>query len=259
MFLGTSFFLNTRNIQLSVFAYVVVAYFSFIMGVIYCLVEHFYGRRVEKVESKLNSEKDTILAEIRDLKGQMAAEKIEKQLKQSLKKSKSSASEKFDGKVSFKGATSHLQKIEPEDTGVENQEPDKEFTIKAVSSFSLLFWVTSSTFAIGSMLQIQFLTFATDSLLNRYGYNFEDAKNTVALLPIAAVICSPFVAAILSKTGQKPLILALDLLLGVGIYTFMRSLEVKPGWQVTLSIFMIGFFYAIFTAIIWPSMTLTVP
>lgn len=78
------------------------------MAVIYCLLDHFLTTRIEKDEASLLSKKETLIAEIRDLKGQIVAERVEMELKQSLKKSKSSGSGKFDGKISFKGPTSHL-------------------------------------------------------------------------------------------------------------------------------------------------------
>ena len=178
------------------------------------------------------------------------------ELKQSLQKSKGSGSGKFDGKISFKGATSHIQNSEEEP---DNQEADSQFSIKSIASFSWLFWLTSATFALGSMLQFQFLTFSTDCLVNRFGYKFEEAKNTVALMPISSMIVSPFVAAAIGKIGRKPLILIIDIMLGVSVFVFMRSLEVQPSFLVVLGIVLIGVHYSIFVAIVWPSMTLTVP
>lgn len=123
----------------------------------------------------------------------------------------------------------------------------------------MLFWITSMTFAIGSMLQIQFLAFSTDCLVNRYGYKYEDAKNVVATMPIASMIFSPVIAAAIGKFGKKPLILMLDFIFAIGIFFFMRTLPVEPSYLVVLGIVMIGIHYSIFVAIIWPSMTLTVP
>lgn len=78
-------------------------------------------------------------------------------------------------------------------------------------------------------------------------------------MPISSMIVSPFVAAAIGKVGKKPLILVIDIFLGVGVYIFMRSLEVQPSYLVVLSIVLIGVHYSIFVAIVWPSMTLTVP
>ena len=62
MFVGTQFFVKSRLIKLSMFAHIVVCYFSFFMAVIYCLVEHFADRRIEQSEEKLNAKKDTLVA-----------------------------------------------------------------------------------------------------------------------------------------------------------------------------------------------------
>lgn len=78
MFVGTQFFVKYRLIQLSMFAQIVVCYFSFFMAVIYCLVEHYADKKIEASDARLNAEKDTLVAQIRDLKGQIAAEEIKK-------------------------------------------------------------------------------------------------------------------------------------------------------------------------------------
>ena len=49
------------------------------------------------------------------MKGQAFAEELKKSVTQSLKKSGSSGSGKFEGKISFKGPTSQIQQIEIED------------------------------------------------------------------------------------------------------------------------------------------------
>jgi len=78
-------------------------------------------------------------------------------------------------------------------------------------------------------------------------------------MPISSMIVSPFVAAAIGKFGKKPLILVIDITLGVGVFIFMRTLEVQPSPFVVLSIILIGIHYSIFVAIVWPAMTLTVP
>ena len=54
MFVGTSFFVKYRVIQISMLSYIVVSYLSFIMAVIYCLLDHFIAKRVAKDEYRLN-------------------------------------------------------------------------------------------------------------------------------------------------------------------------------------------------------------
>ena len=54
MFGGTSFFVKYRVIQISMLSYIVVSYLSFIMAVIYCLLDHFIAKRVAKDEYRLN-------------------------------------------------------------------------------------------------------------------------------------------------------------------------------------------------------------
>jgi len=73
------------------------------------------------------------------------------------------------------------------------------------------------------------------------------------------MVFSPIIAGAIGKFGKKPLILVIDFIFGIGIFLFMRTLPVSPSYLVVLGIVMVGIHYSIFVAIIWPSMTLTVP
>lgn len=145
----------------------------------------------------------------------------------------------------------------PEDQEEDNAN-DAEFSFRDIGALSGLFWLTSFTFALGTMVYFQFFAFSTDCMVNRFGYTFEEAKNSVAIIPASSLIFSPIAALLIGKFGKKPLVLALDVILGAGVFLYMKSLPVQKGPMVVLCLVLIGLHYAIFVAIIWPAMTLTV-
>ena len=108
------------------------------------------------------------------------------------------------------------------------------------------------------MVYFQFFAFSTDCMINRFGYTFEDEKNYIAIIPASSIIFSPIAALLVGKLGKKPLILSLDIVLGIAVFLYMRSLPVEPGPLVVVCLVLIGLHYAIFVAIIWPAMTLSV-
>lgn len=62
MFVGTSFFVKQRKIQLSMLSYVVVSYLGFLMAVAYCVLDHVLTRKFDREETELNAKKDTLIA-----------------------------------------------------------------------------------------------------------------------------------------------------------------------------------------------------
>lgn len=136
------------------------------------------------------------------------------------------ASAKFEGKKSVKISEDYRK---PESEEELEKSSDAEFTFRDVCSLSRLFWLTALTFALGTMVYFQFFAFSTDCMVNRFGYSFEEAKNTVAIIPASSLVFSPIAALIIAKIGKKPLILSLDILLGIGVFVYMRLIPVKPG------------------------------
>jgi hypothetical protein len=93
----------------------------------------------------------------------------------------------------------------------------------------------------------------------RFGYNFEDAKNTIAMLPLFAIFFGPLVSVIVTKTGNKPLCFTFACGVVTGIFFYLRTLPAEPSISVLVCVIGIGLFYSAFVAIIWPSLTLSVP
>ena len=95
--------------------------------------------------------------------------------------------------------------------------------------------------------------------MNRFGYEYEQAKNVVAISPLVSMCCGPLFAAGLSRLGKKPLFLIIDFILSIGVLMYMRTLDAIPSIAVIGCIAAMGVHYSLFVAIIWPAMTLTIP
>lgn len=56
--MGASLFLKSRLINLAMFSYLILCYLSFLMAVIYCVLEHFFERNSLKKEANLSKIND---------------------------------------------------------------------------------------------------------------------------------------------------------------------------------------------------------
>lgn len=184
-YVGPILFLKTRVMYWTLFTYVGLTYLSFLMAVIYCLIEHRVEKTVKIKEDELVKEKKRIIEELEIREGKDFASTIIQSVHQELDRS---TSQDTDAET---------------DDDEEDQDDEKNapFEVKDVKSFSLKFWITATAFALGSQCYIQFVAFSTDCLVNRYGYTFEEAKDIVSVLPITALFFGPVISTIITKLG----------------------------------------------------------
>lgn len=134
-----------------------------------------------------------------------------------------------------------------------------KFTFKHVNHFGKLFWCLTLVFAFISMSYFQFTNFVTDFLMQRFKYSYLDAKNLVALIPIATIIFIPILSSIIVLVGMKGIALVISSLVACFIYWYMGTMPAEPSFNVTLCIIGVAFFYSLYSSVIWSSMTLVVP
>ena len=96
-------------------------------------------------------------------------------------------------------------------------------------------------------------------MVNRYGYTFQEAKNTLSILPIISIVLGPIVSTVTTKLGQKPLFLCFVSAMLTGIYFLMTSFIAQPTNNLFYCLIGLGCYFSVFGAIIWPMMTLSVP
>jgi hypothetical protein len=186
--IGPNLFLKYRVISYTMFAYVIVTFFSFIMAVTYCLIEHNFEAKVAKSEAILKVKKKKIVKELEAIEGKGFVNKMIKTVQKLLE----GASDSGMGSTII---------LEADQENEADEEKDAPFQVRDIKKFSALFWVTAIGFAIGSNLYLQFVAFSTDCLVQRFGYTFDDAKSTISALPIFAIFFGPVISTVVTKTG----------------------------------------------------------
>ena len=247
LFIGPDLFIKYRVMCYTLSVYVFLSFFSFLMMVIYSLTEHRHEIASAKREKILQREKQIMIKQVEESEGKDFASMMLTSVNATFKDSTLSKHEVKE------------QANSEDDNDQNKDEKMADFQIQDVKSFSILFWITSFVFAIGSNCYLQFLGFCTDCLINRFGYTFQQAKNTISLLPIFGMIFGPIISTVITKVGFKPLFLIFALVLEIFLFLFLRSLPSEPSNYVLLSIIGMGMFYSTFVAVVWPAMTMTVP
>lgn len=146
--------------------------------------------------------------------------------------------------------------------GQEQQEQHQEetgFKLSNIKKMGKLFWLCGTTFAIGSQIYLQFLSFATDCFVSRFAYTYEEAKDMLSLIPIFCMCLLPPTSIFVVWFGRKGFLLFMSFVMGGGSILFMRTLPPNPGSIMYLVLFFFSFYYALFVVVVWPSMTLSVP
>jgi hypothetical protein len=108
--------------------------------------------------------------------------------------------------------------------GTDDQEHEEvKFTYRHLNHLGKLFWLLSILYAFITMSYFQFTNFVTDCLMQRFKYNYLDAKNLVALIPISTMIFIPLMSSVVSVTGKKGFALIIASSIATGIYWVLEA------------------------------------
>lgn len=89
------------------------------------------------------------------------------------------------------------QKVTKDDYRLTEIHKEPLFTYKHICHLEPLYWIIILNFCFISMCVFQFTSFMTDLLMKRFGYQYLDAKNLTALMPLVNMVLAP----ILSSTA----------------------------------------------------------
>ena len=134
-----------------------------------------------------------------------------------------------------------------------------EFGFKSIKFFNATYWVLCICFLFLANCYYQFTNMATDLLVVRFGYQFEEAKQITIAPEIAFIIVSPFVSKIIEVRGWKPFFILLSSLLFCGSYCFMYFLESQKSYFVYLCFTTIGMGFGIVSCALHSSVALSIP
>lgn len=144
-------------------------------------------------------------------------------------------------------------------SGIKENKKKVDFSLKQVKQLKGLFWLLALLFGFGCQGYYQFIGFATDCFIQRYGYTFEEAKNKLTLIPLISMILMPIFSGLIVKIGKKGFVLLLSFSLFLLNFLLMLSYPETPGNYIYAIIGLISVAYCLFVATIWPCMTLSAP
>lgn len=138
---------------------------------------------------------------------------------------------------------------------------EEEYQFRASDIFKLkpVYWVTISIYCFQFNLFTQYLHIITDLSVVRFNYSYEEAKNFIAFYKGGVLVMLPLVSYLLGKFGKKSLVLALSSIICLVGYIYIYLLPPTPSYAYLASVMMISISYSMYTASIWPSMSVALP
>lgn len=130
--------------------------------------------------------------------------------------------------------------------------------LKRISSNS---WFLIVYFAITANAFYMFTTFATDLLVKRYGFSFEQSKNAVALLPVLNMVLIPLFSFILSKIGWKSIVMFSASIVCIVVYFWMSTINQNASDSILpyIGIFGVALFWCLQTSSMWSCLSISLP
>ena len=137
---------------------------------------------------------------------------------------------------------------------------EKPFSFRHLRYIKTKSWLSFIVATLYIQMYYQFTNTATDLFMIRYGMTYQNAKNTVAILPLSNAILIPIFSAIYQKFGQKPLGLFLSAALAVATFLGMTLL---PSQDVGAKIYIVaGFlslFFSMFNSCVYSTLIICIP
>lgn len=134
-----------------------------------------------------------------------------------------------------------------------------EFGFRSIRFFNLTFWLLCLVYLFLQNAIVQFSNMATEVVMNRYRYRYEEAKYFTTLPQLSIIVFSPAVAWIITRRGKKALALLLASLLCCLNYVSMYFAGTNKPRLLYFNMVVIGLSYSVLLASIYSSIALTVP
>ena len=102
-------------------------------------------------------------------------------------------------------------------------------------------------------------TFFIDFFVQRFGYDYLEAKNLNVIVPICMITMIPILSGIIIKVGKKGLFMLASSIIAVACFHTLESIPSKPSVIVTFCLIGIGLFNSISNICVISSLMLVVP
>jgi MFS family permease len=127
-------------------------------------------------------------------------------------------------------------------------------SILALKKFPLSFWLLASVLSFNYATIYPFISYASDFLQLKWGYNDEEASQIVSFLSITAMITGPILGYLLDKFGKRIYAINIGNAIQIIACFLMGSTTISP----FVPIIAVGFSYSLVPAAIWPSLSIII-
>lgn len=141
----------------------------------------------------------------------------------------------------------------------QHAEVNLTFGFSSVRYFNLTFWLLCLVFLCLQNVVLQFTNMATEVIMYRYGFNYEDAKYFTILPQASFILFTPIIACLIMRRGKKAQALLLASVLCCGNYIVMYYLPANRPNLLYVNMAALGISNAVLQACIYSSIALTVP
>lgn len=134
-----------------------------------------------------------------------------------------------------------------------------EFRFKDLLYLRRMYWLLVIMFVLLTSCYYQFMYFATDFFVSRFGLTYENSKDAVSISPFVASILLPIISMLTVIIGKKDYLLLICSILAVFVYGSLYLLPQEPSIWIYFPISGVGLIMAIYSSTLWSGMTLVVP
>lgn len=99
----------------------------------------------------------------------------------------------------------------------------------------------------------------TDMLIRKFSMDYDDAKNTAAVLPVVGIFSIPIFSLTITRIGKKSIFILLSSVIGFIGFTLLYLLPNNPGQTVYFPLILIGIFFGLIHSCAWTCTALASP
>lgn len=144
-----------------------------------------------------------------------------------------------------------------QDVSLSHQE--KKLTIQELRKFSSIFWVLALNCIFAYTSYFAFVDNGNDLLCTLFGYTPQSAGDLLTIVYMVSAFLTPIFGIIIDKTGRRLNLMLFAIIFLIAPHVLLNTLpaDCHKIW-VSLSLFLIGVFFAIFAAVFWSCVPLVV-
>ena len=133
------------------------------------------------------------------------------------------------------------------------------FSLNDISKLPRIFWFNVLAYSLINNVESQFVHICTDMAVMKFSYEYQKAKNFIALFKLIVLVLLPLWSAIVQRIGCKVYFLILSTTTAVVSLVVMIYARDTPSKWFEGSILLFGVFYSLYLSCIWPCISLSLP